>query len=155
MPKTNPKTKNKNKSKAISKSKPKAKTKTKPNTKPKTKLTPTPSGTARPLAPEDVRRGDGVTVAYVTARVSGRAEPSFGHDQSRPRHERVIPDCAGLPLRVERVCLPFVFARNPNGRCGTLDLRRHTLFRLDEDYTQHALKELGPKKPGRPQRQGD
>ena len=44
-------------------------------------------------------------------------------------------DC-GTPLRVESVCLPFVFVRSPAGTHSTLDVRRTELTRLPNDYAK-------------------
>ncbi|MEM7625823.1 MAG: hypothetical protein AAF333_09350 [Planctomycetota bacterium] len=120
-----------------------------PKNKHKIKNTP-PSGkpavcAARPLPPDDVRVGDDVTVAHVTVQILAHEDPPPGEDRNRLLRARMIPDYAGTPLRIEEVCLPFVVARTPQGGHGTLDLRRHHLYRLDEEFTRRAFKRLTPK----------
>ena len=100
----------------------------------------TDSALAKPLAPEDVRRGDFVALLHVTYEF-----PSFfwdcdaillPHDQ--PMRMLLIPDNAGLPLKVKSVCLPFVLAKSPAGERKTLDLRKCRLARLDRAYANTA-----------------
>lgn len=101
---------------------------------------------ARPVVAEDLRVGDGVTVARVTTQFLATEDPPPGETQNRVLTATVIPGDAGQPLRVEHVCLPFVLARNPRNTFVTLDLRRQHLVRLDPGYTRLAFKKLGPKR---------
>lgn len=115
----------------------------------KTKKSPSASRSersARALAPEDVRVGDGVTVSHVTVQILAAEDPPLGDDQNRLLHARMIPDCAGVPLRVQEVCLPFVVVRSPFGGSGVIDLRRHHLFWLEDRFTRRAFKRLAPDK---------
>jgi hypothetical protein len=43
---------------------------------------------------------------------------------------------------VTGICLPFVLVKSPRGRHATLDLRRHVLARLDENYAREAFRRL-------------
>ncbi|MEO1237658.1 MAG: hypothetical protein AAFX76_12800 [Planctomycetota bacterium] len=98
---------------------------------------------ARPVAPEDLRVGDGVTVSQATTQLLATDDPPPGDDRHRILTARYIPGDAGQPLRVEAVCLPFVLVSGPDKACRTLDLRRHHLARLDDAYTRRAFRRLG------------
>jgi len=97
---------------------------------------------AKPLAPEDVRRGDFVAILDEMYEL-----PSYWwkeDDVLHPREElvriRLIPAQDNLPLKVKSVCLPFVLARQPQGEQRTLDLRRMRLARLDKHYAAASWK---------------
>jgi hypothetical protein len=55
------------------------------------------------------------------------------------------PTTAGEPLKVEAICLPFVFVKSANGDHRSLDLRMVRLARLDTAYAKFVLK-TGKKK---------
>ena len=44
----------------------------------------------------------------------------------------------GRPLKVDSICLPFVFVEMPNGKYRTLDVRQCRLARLDPDYARRV-----------------
>src|SRR5262245_50942731 len=101
--------------------------------------------TTRSLAPEDVREGDYVTVSRQVIELL----PMFCDEAWRKpevQRVRVMPGWAGYPLRVVRVCLPFVLAKNPQGQGVTLDVRRHELSKLTDDYGKKAFKCFDPAK---------
>lgn len=104
---------------------------------------------ARPFTPDDLRPGDGVTVAHVTAQILACEDPPPGDDENRVLRAKLIPESAGYPLRIKQVCLPFVLVKSPTGDHATLDLRRHHLLRLDDAYTRAAFKALDPKRKER------
>lgn len=113
------------------------------NRKPK-KNKPLKLTTARPVAAEDLRVGDGVAVAHTTLQVLAREDPPPG-ENNRVLKATYIPHDAGDPLRVQAVCLPFVLAVNVAKQHLTLDVRREHLVRLDPAYTRRAFKKLGDK----------
>lgn len=97
---------------------------------------------AKPLAPEEVRVGDYVSLLHVYYDL-----PSFfwccdSAMQSREELVRLryLPETGGVPLRVKSVCLPFVLVKHPAGGRRTLDVRRVRLARLDRDYATAAWK---------------
>lgn len=99
---------------------------------------------AKPLAPEDVLRGDYVTPLHTLCEV-----PSFywcDGEWQRPREEPVrmqfMASEAGVPLKVKRVCLPFVVVEHPLYGGQTIDLRRSRVARLDAKYAKAAWKAL-------------
>ncbi|MBB6429038.1 hypothetical protein [Algisphaera agarilytica] len=117
------------------------------NKKRKAKQTkPLKLSAARTVAAEDLRVGDGVTVAYVTLQVLASEDPPPGETHNRVLKADYIPHDAGDPLRIVGVCLPFVLAENAYKRHVTLDVRRQHLVKLDSAYTRRALKKLGRKK---------
>lgn len=50
------------------------------------------------------------------------------------------PATTGEPLRIEAICLPFVFVKTPNGEHRSLDIRNARLARLDKGYARFVLK---------------
>ncbi len=51
-----------------------------------------------------------------------------------------MPTSAGEPLKIEAICLPFVFVRTPSGDHRSLDIRMVRLARLDAAYAKFVLK---------------
>ena len=94
------------------------------------------------LAPEDIVRGDYVAIMHVMREV-----PRIfwcDDDAMMDRSEMIplwfMPEQAGIPLRVEVICLPFILLKSPCGQKGTLDMRRHQLARLHESYAKQSWK---------------
>ncbi len=54
----------------------------------------------------------------------------------------MIPTDEIVPLQVFEICLPFVTVRKADGSLVTLDVRRHELARLDEDYARRVIRRL-------------
>jgi len=97
---------------------------------------------AHALAPEEIRRGDFVTLLDEIVEL-----PSFfwcGDAVLLPCHEpvriRLVSSGGGIPLRVKQVCLPFVLARLPCGQHRALDVRKCRLARLGKSYARVAWK---------------
>jgi hypothetical protein len=57
-----------------------------------------------------------------------------------PVRIRILPSCGGVPLRVRRVCLPYVLVKHPCGQGRTLDVRKCRLARLEKRYARAAWK---------------
>jgi hypothetical protein len=95
--------------------------------------------TSRSAAAEDLREGDYVTVTRMAVELV-----PFLVDEcwTTPRVHRVhvTPPWSGYPLRVVKVCLPFVLTRDPKSQSMTLDLRRYQLAKLTEGYGRKAFK---------------
>ncbi len=97
---------------------------------------------ARALAPEDVRRGQYVSMLYMV----DEAVPFFAEPESwrspTPLRYLLLP-CGGMtPMRVLDVCLPFVFVRGAWGGHATLDVRQHKLARVSRRFGRLAFKRL-------------
>lgn len=97
---------------------------------------------AKPLAPEDIRVGDYVSLLHVYYDV-----PSFFwccDAVTMPVEElvrlRCLPENGGLPLKVKAVCLPFLVVKHPAGGKRFLDVRKVRLARLDDEYAAAAWK---------------
>ena len=105
---------------------------------------------AKPLAPEDIRRG-----TYVAILAMGVEFFPFWHDEPwRPAKVRRIdllpgPE-GGTPLRVKEVCLPYLLVEHPDGKHRTIDVRRFRLGRLSERFGEKAFKKLGAAARGAP-----
>jgi hypothetical protein len=97
---------------------------------------------SRPLAPEDIRPGDYVSLLHVTTEFV----PFFcAEDLQFRRIEPVRITCMPRsiePMEVVEVCLPFVLVRRPDDRHETLDVRRHQLARLSERFGKKAFKRI-------------
>lgn len=111
----------------------------------KTKYVPQlePSAAAT-VAGEDIALGDYVSLLSRTVEV-----PSYMWDScaaSLSPHEmvrlRLIPEEAGQPLKVIAICLPFVYAKTPQGAVVTLDTRQMQLVRLERRCARVVWKEL-------------
>jgi hypothetical protein len=107
--------------------------------------TPTALCVASPLAAEDLRRGDYVSILYEIVEY-----PSFFWScdpqlltPGEPVAIRRLPSDCGTPLKVKAICLPFVFVKLPSGEHRTLDVRQHRLVRLSRSYARQVCKVLG------------
>ncbi len=99
---------------------------------------------ARPLAPEDVRPDDYVCVFQVI----GEYMPfwplmeSDAWKEPQPVRLQWLPADGTTPLRVIEVCVPFVLVEQVDGSHRTLDLRRHRLARVSEQFGRRSFKRL-------------
>lgn len=93
--------------------------------------------------------GDDLEVGQYVAVLSEIREylPMFWDDSAGSGlspHETVripfTPANAGEPLRIEAICIPFVFVRTPGGDHRSLDIRSLRLARLDAGYAKFVLK---------------
>lgn len=107
----------------------------------------TPTSLARPIAPDDLRRGEYVAVLHEVCEL-----PSFwcsdsglmAPDQVIEITYRPLPEDRE-PLKIVALCLPFVFVKRPNGEHRTLDIRGCALVRLDREYARAVWKGLKKK----------
>ncbi len=101
------------------------------------------SSLAARVAPEDLRRGDFVAVLSQIVEL-----PSFLWSDTLPSGQdelvrlRRLPTDDRVPLKVEAICLPFLFVKLPNGRFETIDVRLASLVRLEEGYARTVWKSL-------------
>ena len=92
------------------------------------------------LRPDDVRAGMFVTVLYETHEVFPPPVFEVGPEQSvRPFRVPCLGCADGEPRLVLTVCLPFVQTETPSGELATLDIRRHTLVTVSEDFGLEAF----------------
>lgn len=96
----------------------------------------TTSNIARTVAPEDIAPGAYVTILHVIDEflplVLDSNDASWRSVQ--PLRVRWLPCGEHAPMKVKSVCLPFVFARLPDGRHRTLDVRQHQLAEVSDAY---------------------
>ena len=84
-----------------------------------------------------------MTVASVTVElIPFLLDDNSWKQDLEPSRVSVMPDCAGYPLEIVGVCLPFVLVRTPSGAHGTLDLRRHRVVRLSSKFAKMASKRI-------------
>lgn len=95
---------------------------------------------ARPLAAEDLRCGDFVSILHEVVEY-----PSFFWScdpelwpPGEPVRMRLRPSDGGTPLKVKAICLPFVFVKSPCGKHRTLDVRQQHLVRLSREYARRV-----------------
>ena len=98
---------------------------------------------AKSLAAEDIRRGDMVAILDMVYELPSFLWNSESHVLSphEPVCIRFCGPCAGKPLKVKSICLPFVLVKLPNGRYRTVDVRRCRLVRLGHGYAKMAWKQ--------------
>lgn len=98
--------------------------------------------TARPAAPEDLRAGQYIAVTRVMLEDTPLfCDRALGRDMPVMR-AWLMPGCAGDPMRIVSICLPFVLVETPERRCRTLDLRRWQIVRLPKGYGRTAFERL-------------
>jgi hypothetical protein len=111
---------------------------------------------AASVAPEDLRCGDFVALLSVVHEF-----PSFFWSCGsgalacdRPVRVECTGTEDGAPLRIEAICLPFVFVKDAAGKYRTLDVRLCRLARLSADYGRKVWKALrrqaAEAEPGQP-----
>jgi hypothetical protein len=106
---------------------------------------------ARPLAPDDLRCGDFVSILHEVVEWPSFywfCDPQLWPPGEPVRVLRRVDDC-GTPLKVKAICLPFVFVKLPSGHHRTLDVRQHKLVRLNSDYAEAVWKTMSKQASGR------
>ena len=100
---------------------------------------------ARPVAPEDLQRGQYVTMLTYTQELV--PDMLFGGSFDAPRVHRVerLPGHA-LPMRIIDVCLPFVLIKDVEGDTLVLDTRRVRLARITKRFAREAFRRMKPNK---------
>lgn len=104
---------------------------------------------AKALAPEDIAADTYVAILDVMEEylpVWSLLEP-YVNAPKEPLRFRWLPcDCGfcnqSAPMKVLEVCLPFVLVKTTDGKHRTLDVRRHRLAQLSEDYGRKVFKML-------------
>jgi hypothetical protein len=96
---------------------------------------------------EDIGCGDYIALLNETFDVPSYMWDSCGVSLAPDELVRLqlIPGNAGQPLKVIGVCLPFVYAKTPDGATETIDVRRVQLVRLDRRCAKSIWKNLRPK----------
>ena len=108
---------------------------------------------ARPIAPEDLRRGTYVAaLEMIWQHLPGCAPDAALSRSPQPVKTAWIPCDGNDPMKVLDVCLPFACVRHANGRVGTIDVRRFHLARLDEAYARRVVKRLRADRADREER---
>ena len=99
---------------------------------------------SKPLAAEDVRCGDFVSVLYELIDVPSYLWPCDVHvlPPAEPVRMKWRTSLCGLPLKVKAISIPFVYARKPCGEYCTLDLRQHFVVRLGQHYARTVWKTM-------------
>lgn len=97
---------------------------------------------ARPLAPEEIRRGQFVCLL---AEVDEYLPCIYLHEEPGLRKVELLrvqslPCGEAQPLEVVAVCLPFVLAAKPDGEARTFDVRRHRLARVTAEFAEAAFR---------------
>ncbi len=101
---------------------------------------------SRVIGPEDVRRGDYVTVTHTMYEYISDLCPSITEEEVKIVRVTVMSDDAGLANKVVAVCLPFILVEDTTGKRESLDLRRHRIAILTKNYGRKAFKKKKPLK---------
>lgn len=99
---------------------------------------------SKPLMPDDVERGDFVSILNWTIEMLPIVDLSEWSDIIEPKRAVVLP-CETAVYRVIDVCVPFVLAKKPDGAHVTFDLRRYRLARVSKQFGRRVFKRLKPK----------
>ncbi len=95
---------------------------------------------SQPLAPEDIRPGDYVSLLHVVSEfVPFFCIEDLDFRRVEPVRVTRMPWTIE-PMEVVEVCLPFVLVRRPDGKHETLDVRRHGIARLSQRFGKRAFK---------------
>lgn len=97
--------------------------------------------TARCLAPEDIQRGMYVSMIKVIAEVLPFCWDMDPHAMiTTPLSIAWLPpEDEVAPMKVLRVCLPFVLVKGVDGNQRTLDVRRYRLAQLSDQFGREAF----------------
>ncbi len=98
--------------------------------------------TARPIAPEDIRKGKYVAVLSITHELLPLlCESAWLFERSQPCRIAFWPDEDEMePVKVISLCLPFVLVKDARGRVRTFDVRRHRLAAVSEEFGRKCFK---------------
>jgi hypothetical protein len=107
--------------------------------------------TAKPLAAEDLRCGDYVSVLHEIVEWPSCFWPNHSHQLTPSEPVRIQQKASdgGIPLKVKAICLPFVFVKLPDGQHKMLDVRRQYLVRLSPDFARPVWKAMSKQLVGR------
>ncbi len=105
---------------------------------------PAPMNAAHPVAAEDLRIGDFITVVEVDMQYMPFSCDDAFDPPRRAARLAYLPDNAGWPLKVVTIGLPFVLVRWPSGRHGVVDLRTDRIVRLASTFGNKAFALLNP-----------
>jgi hypothetical protein len=99
---------------------------------------------AKPLAAEDLRCGDFVSVLHEIVEWPSYYWPNDSHrlTPSEPVRLQQKPSEGGIPHKVKAICLPFVFVKLPDGQHKMLDVRRQHLVRLSPEFARPVWQTL-------------
>jgi hypothetical protein len=105
---------------------------------------------SRVVGPEDVRRGDYVTVTHTMYEYIQDPCVSTPSQEIPIARVTVMSDDAGKAKKIVEVCLPFVLVKDANGKLDSLDLRRHRVAKLTEKYGRRAFEAKKKRKKRQP-----
>jgi hypothetical protein len=97
----------------------------------------------RRLAPEDINAGAYVAVLYIQREHYRLWDTDCFSREVQKLTVQWLPDTEDGecdPLQVLSVCIPFVLAKNPEGKTTMLDVRQHTLGLLDPSFGRKAFR---------------
>jgi hypothetical protein len=101
-----------------------------------------PTAAAATVAPEDLRCGDYVAVLNEIVEIPSCCWLELAsHPPEEPVRVRLMARDSGLPLKVQAICLPFVYVRTPEEWSESLDVRRVQFVRVSRSYARMAWKQ--------------
>lgn len=98
--------------------------------------------TARVIAPEDIRKGDYVSILHVV--VEHLLDDCSGGTWKGMEQVRMLwmPWTEAAPMKVVDVCLPFVLVKKPDRKHRVIDTRRFRLARIPPEFGKLASRQL-------------
>jgi hypothetical protein len=98
--------------------------------------------TARTVGNEDLQVGDYVAVLGTTYQFPTFFWCDTGLDDRRKTIEIEFIEPQAVPLRVKKICLPFVFAMDVHRNFSQLDVRRMRLAVVSPDYAETVWRSI-------------
>lgn len=89
--------------------------------------------TVRAACPEDLRKGDYITVSRDTLQVPSVYCDNHVGPQAIVRLS-YMPCDSGEPLRIRGVCLPYILVKRADKQSETIDLRQQEIVRLPKKF---------------------
>ncbi|MEX2216912.1 MAG: hypothetical protein WD768_22555 [Phycisphaeraceae bacterium] len=100
---------------------------------------------SRVIGPEDVKTDQFVTITHVMYELLPDECTSIPQRVIDPLRVTLMCPCAGRPMKVVEVCLPFVLVKDPAGTHLTIDLRRYQIALLSNTFGRKAFRKISGK----------
>jgi hypothetical protein len=98
---------------------------------------------AASVAPEDLGIGDFVAVLNEIHEYPAIVWCDLGSGSADELiRVRTCATDGGTPLKIKAICLPFVYAKSPEGSTRTIDIRQVQLVRLKKRYSETIWNDL-------------
>ncbi len=103
---------------------------------------------SRQLRPDDIRVGDYVAVLNVSYEWAGFSCMDPTGNPGQVQRATLIPNKTSPPVRIEAVCVPFLFVVDVKGKRHMVDMRRVKLARVSRRFGNTVFSSMSRKSPG-------